>query len=412
MVPFSYRRGFSAVIACIDMDAFFASVEEASNPKLKGKAIAVIGAKERTVVTTCSYAARRLGVKTGMSKFEAKKICPNLILVVGNNRKYTYVSKEIMHYLINITPDVEVYSIDEAFVNLDNTNLSPESFAYLVKSHIYKRFGITCSIGVGPNKFIAKLASTVLKPDGYYFVKKEDIIDFIDSFELKALWGIGERLAKKLNNMGIFNTADIRAFGKEELSKLFGKNGEYLYKIACGVYEELANKKNTVKSIGHSMTLLENKPSLERCRNYLLQISDMVSQRARKHKLSGKTICLYVRYANFESSMKRCTLPFFTSATHHIYDASLTLFNEIAHPEKNIRQLGISLSGILEKAVMYSNLFDKKNWEKIYNAVDSINEKFGSSAITYASILNCERRGALTISPAWKPNGVRYINVR
>jgi DNA polymerase-4 len=105
-------------------------------------------------------------------------------------------------------------------------------------------------------------------------------------------------------------------------------------------------------------------------------------------------------------------LPFFTSATHHIYDTSLTLFDKIANPEKNIRQLGVSLSGILEKAVIYSNLFDKKNWEKIYNAIDNINGKFGSFAITYASVLNCKRRGALTISPAWKPNGVRNINVK
>jgi len=127
------------VIACIDMDAFFASVEEASNPKLKGKAIAVIGAKERTVVTTCSYAARRLGVKTGMSKFEAKKICPNLILVVGNNRKYTYVSKEIMHYLINITPDVEVYSIDEAFINFRTVWILIQKVLHTLLRRIYIR---------------------------------------------------------------------------------------------------------------------------------------------------------------------------------------------------------------------------------------------------------------------------------
>jgi len=137
-----------------------------------------------------------------------------------------------MHYLINITPDVEVYSIDEAFINLDSLDFDPESFAYIVKTHIYKKFKITCSIGVGPNKFIAKLASTVFKPDGYCFIKDNEIINFIDSFELKALWGIGSRLAKKLNNMGIFNTADLRAYGKEKLCKVFGKNGEYLYKIA------------------------------------------------------------------------------------------------------------------------------------------------------------------------------------
>ena len=213
--------------------------------------------------------------------------------------------------------------------------------------------------------------------------------------------------------MGIFNTADLRAYGKDKLYNVFGKNGEYLYKMACGVYEELANKKKTpVKSIGHSMTLLENKPQKDRCYNYLLQISEMVSNRARTHKLSGKTICLYIRYANFEGILKRFTLPFFTSATHHIYDTALDLFNKIADPEKNIRQLGITLSGLLEKTVMYSNVFDRKNWENLYKAVDKINGKFGSSGITYASILNCERRGVLTISPAWKPSGIRYINVK
>lgn len=401
------------MIACLDMDAFFASVEEASNPKLRGKPIAVIGAKERTVVTTCSYAARRLGIKTGMSKFEALKVFPKLILVIGNNRKYTYVSKEIMKYLATIAPEVEVYSIDEAFINLNNLRLEPSTFAYVVKAYIKEKFNITCSIGIGPNKFIAKLASTVFKPDGYCFVKEKEVIDFIDSFELKDLWGIGRRLASRLNNMGIFNTADLRAYGKEKLYKVFGKNGEYLYKMSCGVYEDLANKKkNPVKSIGHSMTLLENKPSVDRCYNYLLQIAEMVSSRAREHKLAGKTVSLYVRYANFEGILKRHTLPFFTSATHHIYNAALILFDEIASQENNIRQLGITLSNLLEKTVLYSNVFDKKKWENLYKALDSINGKFGASGITYASVLNCERRGALTISPAWKPSGIRHINVK
>ncbi|MDY6821408.1 MAG: DNA polymerase IV [Deferribacterota bacterium] len=404
------------MIACLDMDAFFASVEQASNPRLKGLPIAVIGSKERTVVTTCSYEARRLGVKTGMSKYEAKRACPNLLLVVGNNRKYTFISKKIMDYLAALTADVEVYSVDEAFMNLEDLKMPYKDIAYMIKSYIYENFKLTCSIGIGPNKFIAKMASSVSKPDGYCLVDKKDVLSFIDSFELKDLWGIGNRTAKRLKDIGIFNTFDLRAYGRENLRRYFGKNGDYLYEMACGNYEELAKrKKEPIKSIGHSMTLIENYPSIERCYNYLLQISEMVSERARRHNLAGKTLCLYVRYSSLASTVKRYTLPFFTSSTHHIYNTALYLFNKNVDVEKNVRQLGIVLSRIVKGATVYTNIVETekaRKWRDLYRAIDNINNKYGASGINYASVLNCERKGALTISPAWKPDGIRYINVK
>lgn len=406
-------KGAIKVFLCLDMDAFFASVEEASNPKLKGKPIAVIGAIDRTVVLSASYKARSFGVKTGMNKYEAKRVCPFLMLVVGNNRKYTFISKKVMEYLITISPYVYAYSIDEAFIDMKNLQISPDSVAFMIKTYIYKTFDITCSIGVGPNKFIAKMASSAAKPDGYLFIDEKNVETFLDNFELKKLWGVGESTAKKLNNTGIFNTADIRNYGKEPLCRKFGKYGEILYNMACGLYKEREGKKfNVVKSVSHSMTLIEKTPDYALCRNYLLQLSEMVSSRVRKHKLAGKTISLYIRYADMTSTIKSHTVPYFTSATHNIYEEVSFMFNNIVDFSKYIRQLGISLSNLIHSTKILMNIFDTRRYESLYSLIDTVNNKYGDFTICYASILNCRRRGALTVSPAWKPDGVRYINVR
>jgi DNA polymerase-4 len=240
----------------MDMDAFFASVEEAVNPKLKGKPIAVIGAKERTVVVTSSYAARKLGVKTGMSKYEAQRVCPSIVLVVGQPRVYTHISSEISRFLQRITPHVEVYSIDEAFMDISGCEGSSESIAYMIKAYVKTRFNITCSVGVGSNKMIAKMASGHNKPDGYHFVSQDDQQEFIDEFPLGDIWGIGRRLTRKFRDMGIFNTADLRQLGRDRLQEMYGLHGLKLYEMACGRYYEGVNDKPApVKSIGHSMTL-------------------------------------------------------------------------------------------------------------------------------------------------------------
>ncbi|PLX65750.1 MAG: DNA polymerase IV [Denitrovibrio sp.] len=399
------------MILCMDMDAFFASVEQAANPHLRGKPIAVIGARERTVVVTSSYEARALGVKTGMSKYEAMKACPSVQLVCASNRVYTHVSSEIIKYLRTITPEVEAYSIDEAFLNVSKCESDPTSIAYMIKSHVKRSFNVTCSVGVGPNKLIAKMASGIHKPDGFYMVESDEMADFMDSFELGDIWGIGRRLNERFRNLGIFNTADLRQLGEERLAEMFGINGNRLYMMAHGKYPDgVENEELPVKSIGHSMTLPHNIRTREEAAGYLLQLSEMVSARARKNGYSGKTLHVTIRDTEMGTIGKRRTFGFFTAATHHIYDIALSIFDELWDCEISIRLLGVSLGSLVPGCVMLSNIMDDfQNWPEIYDTIDKINNKYGKEAVSFATVLNCKRRGAKTISPAWRPDGTRNV---
>jgi DNA polymerase-4 len=396
----------------MDMDAFFASVEQASNPNLRGKPVAVIGAKERTVVVTSSYEARKLGVKTGMSKYEALKVCPFLNVVVGRGRKYSYISKEIVAFLQKITPNVEPYSIDEAFMDISGTGIEADDVAYMIKSYVKQNFGITCSIGAGPNKFIAKMASGIKKPDGYCKVDEKDVLNFVDGFRLKDFWGIGRRLAKRFESMGVFTPADLRALGEGRLRQMFGITGTYLYKLAPGEYFSIVTPEEPpVKSIGHSLTLPVNIFSREKAANYILQLSDMVSVRARKNRYSGKVIAVTIRYPNMGTVSRMRTIPFFTAATHHIYEEAMIIFDELWTGE-DIRLLGISIAGLIPECVSLYNVADgTKKWDDLYGAMDKVNGKYGADTLSFGSVLNCSRRGTRVISPAWRPSGSRHIDI-
>ncbi|MCX8083454.1 MAG: DNA polymerase IV [Calditerrivibrio sp.] len=399
------------MIGCLDMDAFFASVEQASNPALKGKPIAVIGAKERTVVVTCSYEARRYGIKTGMSKYEALAKYPDLILVVGNNQKYIYISKQIVEFLSQLSPVVEAYSVDEAFFDLSHIkDLTYADIAYIIKSWIKEKFDITCSIGIGANKLIAKMASGVNKPDGYYFVKEDDSISFLDEFRLSDIWGIGKKLESRFLSQGISSLRDIRRLGVEEMVKRFGKNGIYYYEIANGRHSPLISDEPLVKSVGHSMTLPRNIYSMEELLPYVLQLSEMVSARARNNNIAGKTITVFLKYANMEKDSRRITLPYYTSATHHVYDVARDILKGF-NITMGVRLIGLSIGNLIHGCKVLINLFDNPRLVDIYNAVDKINNRYGNWTICPASVLSCSRIGSKTISPAWRPDGVRNVHV-
>ena len=199
-------------ILLIDMDSFFASVEQQSNPALRGKPIAVVGSKKRTVITTSSYEARRFGVKTGMNMWEAKKLCPHLIFVVGDNRKYAHTCEGLEKIYSSYTSEVEVYSIDEAFLDITGSCSlfgSPLEIGKKIKQRIKKEFGLNSTVGIGPNKLIAKLASDLSKPDGLMFMTPETIHGVLEKLPVKELWGIGKMTMKKLNFLGIYTCGQL-----------------------------------------------------------------------------------------------------------------------------------------------------------------------------------------------------------
>lgn len=385
-------------ILCLDMDAYFASVEIASNPNLKNKPIGVIGSADRTVVTTASYEARKYGVKTGMPKFMAQKLCPHIEFIVGNFKKYSYISSQIHEFLKTITYKVEMYSIDEAFMDISDVPIPPKDLGYIIKSHIKEKFGITCTVGIGKSKLLAKMATEINKPDGLNIIRDEDACAFLDTFNLNDIWGIGRKLTKKLNSLGIFNTKDIRKLNKDFFIKTFGKNGEKIYSMAFGEYEEgIKYEEDPVKSIGHSITLPKDTFDRKTLNSYILQLSDMVSFRARKAQVAGKTITFHLRYSDLTKFSKMHTISYFTSATHQIFEVAKYISKDI-DLTKGVRHVGISLGNLIYPCGSVNDIFSKK-WENVYSAIDRINNKYGNLTITFANVLNCQRLSSNTLHP-------------
>jgi DNA polymerase-4 len=282
----------SPIIMCIDMDAFFASVEQQVNPKLRGKPIAVIGSGGRTVITTRSYEARAYGVKTGMNIYEAKKLCPDLILAVGDNEKYAHTCNELSVIYSKYTPDIEIYSIDEAFLDITTTQHlfgGPEAIGFAIKKEVKDQFGINCTVGIAPNILMAKLASDIAKPDGLQWIKSEDTETLLKDLPVKDLWGIGSATAEKLEQLGIRTCAELGKAPASLLRNKFGITGETLKHMGHGRCDRpLIVKEEDPKSIGHSLTLPKDISDREAIKAELLKLSSMVCSRQGKMVLSER----------------------------------------------------------------------------------------------------------------------------
>lgn len=402
------------IILCIDMDAFFASVEQQSNPKLRGKPIAVIGSGKRTVITTRSYEARKYGVKTGMNVYETKKLCPHIIFVVGNNEKYTHTCREMQKIYLQFTPDVEVYSIDEAFLDITTTHHlfgGPEAIGHSIKAQIKTQFGVNCTIGIAPNILMAKLASDIAKPDGLRWIKPEDIESLLKHLPLKELWGIGSGLTEKLEALGIRTCGQLGRAPASLLRNKFGIIGEHLKAMGMGLCNRpLYVQEEDPKSIGHSMTFPKDLSQRRDIEAEILKLSEMVGRRARRYGFIGRKVSLTVRYPDFETFSKQTTLPDYTNHTHEIYKNAISILESI-RLKNSVRLLGVSLSNLI-KDCNQMLLFEERRREKaLLQAVDAVNDKYGDFKLIWASYLK-QTEPPRVISPAWKPSGIRNINVR
>ncbi|RJQ43813.1 MAG: DNA polymerase IV [Nitrospiraceae bacterium] len=403
------------IILCIDMDAFFASVEQQANPKLRGKAIAVIGSGHRTVITTRSYEARKFGVKTGMNIYEAKKLCPHIIFVVGDNEKYTHTCAELQKIYIRFTPDVEIYSIDEAFLDVTTTHHlfdGPESIGYVIKKEIKKKFGINCTVGIAPNILMAKLASDLAKPDGLRWIKEEDAQSVLHSLPVKELWGIGSAIERRLGDMGIKTCGELGNAPASLLRNKFGIIGETLKLMGLGICRRpLIVREGDPKSIGHSMTLPRDISSRKHIEAQLLKLSEMVGRRARKYGFAGKKVSLTIRYPDFETFTKQATLPGYTNITHEIYRHAVCILDAVRLKDK-VRLLGVSISSLMRDSNDQATLFDYKRKEKsILGAVDAVNDRYGDFTVMWASCLE-QLKPPSVISPAWRPSGIRNVKIK
>jgi len=407
------------IVMHLDMNAFFASVEQAANPALQGKPIAVTGSGHRTIITTASYEARKFGVKTGMAIWEAKRHCPQLILVVGDNRKYTYTSGRIMEMMQEYTPEVEICSIDEAFLDVTHSLAmfgTPERIAYLLKARIRESFGITCSVGIAPNKLLAKLASDMQKPDGLTVIKPEDVGRVMERLAIQELCGIGKKMQRHLNLMSIYTCGELGRCDEARLTRKFGIIGRRLKQMGQGLDDSPVipvGQEDDVKSVGHSMTLERDIDRREDILRFLLQLSEMVGRRARRYGVAGRTVSLYVRYADFFTSWgKQTSLGNYINLSDEIFKAALSILDSV-ELEQPIRLLGVSLSNLNHQAQQPSLFEEDRKKADVTKAMDEVNERFGSMSVTFGSLLpDREKQGSFVISPAWRPSGIRNVDVK
>jgi DNA polymerase-4 len=404
------------IIMHIDMNAFFASVEQQSNPPLRGKPIAVTGSGSRTVILTASYEARASGVKTGLTIWEARQKCPALILVSASNRLYTHVSSRIMKLLHDYTPLVEVFSIDEAFLDITGSVKlfgGIERICSLIKSRIKARFGITCSIGIAPNKLLAKLASEMKKPDGLTIIKPDEISRTLEHLPIKELCGIGRRMERHLLMMSIYTCGELGRCDEKRLTRKFGIVGTRLKQMGQGIDDSPvipAGEAEEVKSVGHSMTLRKDISERVDILKFLLQLSEMVGRRSRRYGVRGRTVHLTIRYADFTTFGKQETQPDYINLSDDIYKAAVKILDtlELSQP---IRLLGIRLTNLQHQTSQLPLFPEEQIKLKLTEAMDKVNSRFGDFVLMYGSLLGQEGKGSHVISPAWRPDGIRNMAV-
>ena len=399
------------VILHIDMDAFFASVEQRDDPNLRDKPIAVVGANARTVVVTSSYQARAMGVKTGMNKFQAKSACPQIIFTEAHHEKYTAICSEIVKILYRFSPDVEVYSIDESFLDITGVaNLfgTPLEIGRKIKDAVLKELNLTCSIGIGHNKLIAKLASKQNKPDGLFWIKKDRVSAVLKDLAVQELCGIGNSTKEVLNSLGIHTCSELAVADARVLKRKFGVLGQILINMGKGEDDSIVmpfGYQEQAKSIGHSMTLEHDITVLDDILVHVLQLADMVSSRMRRDKLSGNIITVTVRYNDFHTFTRQYKIQDQTDDAQKIYLTAAGIIRKIKL-EKPVRLLGISVAGLQKKQKeLYLFAQDAKR-ENINKALDAVNNRFGEDALTFAT-LKSKAKHDKVISPAWRPFGTR-----
>ncbi|MEA3544165.1 MAG: DNA polymerase IV [Thermodesulfobacteriota bacterium] len=401
----------------IDMDAFFAAVEQQSNPALRGQPIAVVGSQQRTIILTSSYEARKYGVKTGMTLYEARQKCPQLQLVKANNRLYTHISSQIMQIFQDYTPLMEVSSVDEAFLDVSgslNYYGSVERIAYLIKSRIKARLGLTCSVGIASNKLLAKLASDLYKPDGLTLIRIEAVSDLLENLPIGEICGIGRKTTQKLNHLGIFSCGQLGRFPVRNLKRQFGVIGERLSLMGRGVDPSPVvspEQEAEVKTVGHSMTLQKDISLREDIARFLLQLAEMVGRRARRYGVSGRTVTLTVRHTDFSTFSRQRLQPLPISRSEELYHAALRILDGLLLTQP-IRQLGVCLSNLQHRNHQLSLLQEERCREQLTASLDQVNDRYGEFAVMSGSLLMVKGRGSHVISPAWRSEGIRNIGVQ
>lgn len=332
----------------VDMDAFYASVEQLDNPELRGKAIAVGGSERRGVVSAASYEARKFGVRSALSGVLAKKYCPGIIFVKPRFDRYKEISQRIRQIFHEFTDLVEPLSLDEAYLDVTENkkgNPSATLIAQEIRKRIFEETGLTASAGISINKFVAKVASDYNKPNGQKTVNPDEVIGFLETLPIKKFHGIGKVTAERMYQLGIFTGAELKSKPLEFLEKHFGKSGAYYYHIVRGVHNSEVKSERVAKSVATEHTFSENLTSEIFMLEKLEVIAGELERRVKRYGIGGKTVTLKIKYSDFTLQTRSKTLPYYISDRSLLYDtARELLFQE--KMKESVRLLGISLNNL------------------------------------------------------------------
>ncbi len=347
----------------IDMDAFYASVEQMDNPELRGKPVAVGGSEQRGVVAAASYEARPFGVRSAISGVLAKKYCPDLIFVRPRFDRYKEISSQIRNIFFEYTDLVEPLSLDEAYLDVTfnkKGNPSATLLAKEIRERIFQEVGLTASAGISVNKFVAKIASDFNKPNGQKTVPENEVIPFLEVLPIKKFYGVGKVTTEKMYQLGIFTGSDLKNKPIEFLEKHFGKSGSYYYNIVRGIHTSEVKSERIAKSVATEHTFDENLTSEIFMQQKLQTIANELERRLTKHKVAGKTITLKIKYSDFTTQTRSKTVPDFVSDSATLYQtASDLLYQE--RMKESVRLLGISITNLnteIKKAMVVQLKFD------------------------------------------------------
>jgi DNA polymerase IV len=389
--PPASRPAWDRIILHVDLDAFFAAVEQRDHPELRGKPVIVGGGgpHDRGVVSTASYEARVFGVHSAMSLREAGRRCPHGIFVPVDGAKYTAASKDVMAVLRRFTPLVEPISIDEAFLDVTGSRIlfgDGAAIGRQIKDEVKASVDLTISVGVASTKLVAKIASDLRKPDGLVVVEPGDEEAFLAPLEIRRLWGVGEKSAAVLREYGVRTIGDLAALPDDLLIRRFGKHGASLAQRARGIDDDPVGGRDAAKSIGHEHTFDVDTSDREIIERTLLGMSEGVAGRLRDSGVRASTITVKIRDTTFRTITRQRTLPEPTDLTDPIFRTAL----ELARPEVRglrIRLLGVTASGLGEREQLSLFAADDPRRRKVTEAADEVRHRFGERAITRARLV-------------------------
>ena len=379
------------VIALIDMDAFFASIEQRDNPKLKDKPVLISGSSPyKGIITTCSYEARKYGCYSGMPVIEARRNCPNGYYIVGNHDKYVYTSKQIIKICRDFTPLVEPFSVDEMFLDLTGSIEIFKNKKYIakeLKNTIKNKISLPCSIGLAPNKILAKISCKLAKPNGIFIMNDHNKKKILCNLPIEKLFGIGNKTKDKLNKLGIYNTKDLKNFSRDILETKFGKIADHLIKLAQGKVESKIiseNYEHRPKSISNETTLFEPTNNYNHIKKIILALTQKVSFRLRKQNAKAKTVKLRLRTSDFKTTTKQISFnnPVFFESD--IFERAVNILSRFDLNKTKIRLIGIGVSKLsFNDDIRQLDIFQylEMDKHKLTKAIDKLKNKFGKQII-------------------------------